>query len=197
MPRYLSELGSGDLRETVSARVLDRDGPLWDEPRVVLEQELRDSRNYFAIASALAYGPQGYGEVVTKAALSTSTVSKYLNTLSGLRIVSRALPINARDSARNGRWTLDDPFFRFWFRFVFPYQDELENGLTATNLFDGEVAGPTSPLMWRRSSRTGAGNGYARPTARRQPRSAPGGATPSTNCAAPGSAVAKKSTSSA
>jgi hypothetical protein len=141
MPRYLSELGSGDLRETISTRVLDRDGPLWDEPRVVLEQELRDSRNYFAIASALAHGPQGYGEVVTKAALSTSTVSKYLNTLAGLRIVSRALPINAPDSARNGRWTLDDPFFRFWFRFVFPYQDELENGLTATNLFDGEVAG--------------------------------------------------------
>jgi AAA+ ATPase superfamily predicted ATPase len=141
MPRYLSELGAGDLRETISARVLDRDGPLWDEPRVVLEQELRGSRNYFAIASALGHGPQEYGKVVTKAALPTSTVSKYLNTLAGLRIVSRALPINASESARNSRWTLDDPFFRFWFRFVFPYQDELENGLTATNLFDGEVAG--------------------------------------------------------
>lgn len=144
MPRYLAELGTGSVRESVSARVLDRDGPLWDEPRVVLEQELRDSRNYFAIAAALAGGPQEYSDVVTASALPTSTVSKYLHTLVGLRIVSRSLPIDAVASSRNSRWRLDDPFFRFWFRFVFPYQDELENGLYATDLFDGEVADKVS-----------------------------------------------------
>ncbi len=141
MPRHLSELGRGQLRETIAQRVLDRDGPLWDEPRVVREQELRDSRNYFAVAAALAHGPVNVGEITNKAALPSKTVSKYLNTLAGLRIVSRALPINAPPSARNGRRTLDDPFFRFSFRFVFPLQDELENGLAATDLFDAEVAG--------------------------------------------------------
>jgi len=42
--------------------------------------------------------------------------------------------------ARSGQWHLEDPFFRFWFRFVFPYQDDLESGLRAEDLFDGEVA---------------------------------------------------------
>src|SRR5664279_2939488 len=37
MPRYLAELGHGPLRDTISDRVLDRDGPLWDEARTVLE----------------------------------------------------------------------------------------------------------------------------------------------------------------
>jgi AAA+ ATPase superfamily predicted ATPase len=140
MPRYLSELGTGTVRDAVSARVLDRDGPLWDEPRVVLEQELRDSRSYFAIASALSGGPRDFADVVTAAALPSTTVTKYLHTLVGLRIVSRTTPIASAPTSRKGRWSLDDPFFRFWFRFVFPYQDELENGLSALDLFDAEVA---------------------------------------------------------
>src|SRR4051794_5131751 len=29
---------------------------------------------------------------------------------------------------------------RFWFRFVFPFQDELKTGLTSPLLYDGEIA---------------------------------------------------------
>jgi AAA+ ATPase superfamily predicted ATPase len=142
MPRYLAELGVGTVRSTVTARVLDRDGPLWDEPRTVLEQELRDSRSYFAIVAALATGEKDQGEIVSQSRLSAGNVSKYLQVLAGLRIVRRRVPIGAAPDSRNGRWRLEDPFFRFWFRYVFPYQDELESGLAATDLFDAEV-GPT------------------------------------------------------
>ncbi len=34
---------------------------------------------------------------------------------------------------------LDDHFLRFWFRFVFPYQADLEAGLGSGDLFDAEV----------------------------------------------------------
>lgn len=140
MPRYLAELSSGDVRTTVSARVLDRDGPLFDEARAVLEPQLRDSRNYFAIASALASGDKEQAEIIAATSLSASVVSKYLQTLAGLGIVSRATPIGASPDSRAGRWRLEDPFFRFWFRFVFPYQDDLESGLQAGDLFDTDVA---------------------------------------------------------
>lgn len=142
MPRYLAELSAGSARDTVTARVLDRDGPLWDEPRTVLEQQLRDSRSYFAIVAALATGEKEQGEIVSQSRLSSGSVSKYLQVLAGLRIVRRHVPIGAGPDTRHGRWKLEDPFFRFWFRYVFPYQDELESGLAATDLFDAEV-GPT------------------------------------------------------
>ncbi len=45
-----------------------------------------------------------------------------------------------RDVARSGRWRLDDEFLRFWFRFVFPFQVDLESGLTPSALFDAEIA---------------------------------------------------------
>jgi len=34
---------------------------------------------------------------------------------------------------------LRDPFLRFWFRFVFPFQDDLEAGLSSSTLFDTEI----------------------------------------------------------
>lgn len=70
----------------------------------------------------------------------TATVSKYLDTLAGMGIVDRRLPVGAAPTARGGHWHLRDPFFRFWFRFVFPFQDELENGLGPADLFDATIA---------------------------------------------------------
>jgi len=60
--------------------------------------------------------------------------------LADLGIVQRRLPLGADSSSRLGHWHLTDPFFAFWFRFVFPFQDDLESGLGAEDLFDAEVA---------------------------------------------------------
>lgn len=139
MPRYLSDLGGPDLRAAVCSRVLDRNGALWDEVQTILAQELREPKVYFAILSQLASGDKELGEITNKTRLSRSPTSKYLSVLEEMRIVSRRLPVLAPPNARSGLWHLDDPFFRFWFRFVFPYQDDLESGLRAEDLFDGEV----------------------------------------------------------
>ena len=69
-----------------------------------------------------------------------NAVGRYLNTLVELRLVSRRLPMGASLNTRGGHWRLEDPFLRFWFRFVFPYQSDLETGLRANDLYDGEVA---------------------------------------------------------
>jgi len=53
--------------------------------------------------------------------------------------VRRKLPVGARASSRGGHWELSDPFLRFWFRFVFPYQAELEAGLRAEDLWKSTV----------------------------------------------------------
>jgi AAA+ ATPase superfamily predicted ATPase len=139
VPRYLTELGRGDLRRVVCSRVLDRNGPLWNEAPVILEQELRQPAVYFSILEQLAGGDKVVEDVARGARLENSTVSRYLATLADLRIVRRALPAGAHASARTGRWRIEDAFFRFWFRYVFPYQSELETGLRPDDLWDAQI----------------------------------------------------------
>lgn len=141
MPRYLSTLGSEpDLRVTLAQHLLSQNAPLWDEAKTVLEQELKEPRLYFAVLETLSTGDKQINEIAQAVKETGSNVSKYLDTLEKLGIVSRRLPIGSDSSARNGQWHLLDAFFRFWFRFVFPFQDELESGLAANDLFDGIIA---------------------------------------------------------
>jgi AAA+ ATPase superfamily predicted ATPase len=140
MPRYLAELTGGSLRDRAIRRVLDRNGPLWDEARIILDQELRQPATYFSILEQLAGGDKHVDEIASRARLDNTVVSRYLATLEHLRIVARSLPIGAPPTSRAGHWRLIDPFFRFWFRFVFPYQVELEAGLRPSDLWDNVVA---------------------------------------------------------
>jgi uncharacterized protein len=140
MPMYLSRLGTGSLRDAVCTNVLDRFAPLWNEGRSLVEQELREPRVYLAILERLASGNQEVHELAQHAGIDSPRASKYLSVLSGLRLVSRSAPIGSGPDSRDGRWQLDDPFLRFWFRFVFVHQGDLEGGLDAGGLFDALVA---------------------------------------------------------
>jgi uncharacterized protein len=139
MPRYLSMLGHGSLKDSICSRVLDRDGPLWNEARAVLEQELKQPGVYFSILEQLATGAKEVNRIASGARIENAIVNRYLSTLDDLRIVRRKLPVGARTSSRTGHWELSDPFLRFWFRFVFPFQAELETGLKPEDLWKSVV----------------------------------------------------------
>jgi AAA+ ATPase superfamily predicted ATPase len=139
MPRYLSELGRGDLKSVICSRVLDRNGPLWNEARAVLEQELKQPGVYFSILEQLATGEKQVERIASGARIENAVVNRYLATLADLRIVRRKLPVGASASSRGGHWELSDSFLRFWFRFVFPFQAELEAGLRPEDLWESSV----------------------------------------------------------
>ena len=162
MPMYLSKLAPGSLRKAVCTVVLNRDAPLFNEGRIIVEQELREPRVYFAILEQLASGRKPANEIGQRISLETNAVHKYLHKLEELRLVSKHVPFGAEADVRSGRWRLDDEFLRFWFRFVFPFQTDLESGLVPYALFDAEIAGViaehVSPsfeawcLQWLRST---------------------------------------------
>ncbi len=141
MPRYLSVFSEpAKVRTIVCAHILNRNSALWDEGRTVLEQELREPKVYFAILQELATGDKEVNEIVQAIRSDAKRISKYLNVLRDMSVIERRLPVDAELTSRNGHWHLRDPFFRFWFRFVFPYQDDLESGLRANDLYDAEIA---------------------------------------------------------
>ncbi len=51
-----------------------------------------------------------------------------------------ANPLFAPANARRRRYRVADPFVRFWFRFVFPYQADLAAGLRPRDHFDRNIA---------------------------------------------------------
>ena len=139
-PRYLAALGGRSLRSAVSGQLLRPDSPLWNEGRTIVAQELREPAVHFAALEQLASGEKELGEIAGKLRMDGGAVSKYLATLESLRLVRRRLPLGAAPTARGGHWALEDPFLRFWFRFVFPFQADLEAGLVPEDLYDKAIA---------------------------------------------------------
>ena len=130
MPRYLTALSGEDaLADVICDRILDRNAALWDEGRRVLEQELREPKVYFAVLQCLASGDKESGEIASALRSDAQRISKYLNVLTDMRLIERRQPIESVATGRSGHWHLRDAFTRFWFRFVFPFQDDLEAGL--------------------------------------------------------------------
>lgn len=139
MARYLAELGRGELRAVVCETVLDRRSQLFDDPRGVLEQELRNPATYFSILEALAGAPASTEYLTDRLKLKSSQLTFYLDTLREMRLLSSSLPVGAPDSARAHKHRVSDGFIRFWFRFVFGNQEGLQEGLAPRDLWDGDI----------------------------------------------------------
>jgi uncharacterized protein len=141
MSLYLDEIGrGGPLARRIQERVLDSRGPLFNDPREVLEDELREPGVYFSILEELGGGERSSGGIATALAKRTTDLGPYLKTLREMGLVEQRGPIGARPGSRDHRFRLADDFLRFWFRFVFPFQDDLSAGLRPSDHYEGEVA---------------------------------------------------------
>jgi len=165
MPRYLHALAGENLPALIATQIADRYGPFFNEPRTLLQTELREPAVYFSVLSRLARMPQAASGIAADLRMESNEVSKYLGVLESLQLVSRRLPAGARPDARTTQWRCDDHFVRFWFRFVQPYQGELEAGADARAHVDlivlPQLADHTAPVFeevltdWIRRRHTG------------------------------------------
>lgn len=143
MPRYLHALSQHTLRTAIRRDVLNPDSGLFNEGRTIVQAELSTPDTYFAIVEQLAHGAQTIGDLARAVRVERSRdLSPYLEQLTMLRLIRPDMPIGAPKRSRKRQWVLTDPFLRFWFRYVFPFQAELEAGLDPDALWAGEI-GPT------------------------------------------------------
>jgi AAA+ ATPase superfamily predicted ATPase len=129
IPAYLRSFPASEaLLDNIEQQVLTRGTFLYDEVRFLLQQELREPRNYFAILEAIASGRTRLNEI--KQATGLDGITSYLATLQGLRLIERVVPVTESQphKSRRGLYRLCDHFFRFWFRFVHPNRTLLERG---------------------------------------------------------------------
>ena len=126
-PYYLSKMNPDlSVEENIKRNILTKGEVLYNEPRVLLKEEFREPRIYTLILKYLSLGCTTPGELCTATGIEKGNLSKYLSVLEETHIVKYVLPLGQR---KRGIYVIDDRFFNFWFRFVYPNLSDLEIGL--------------------------------------------------------------------
>ena len=131
IPRYAEEFDPDkDLFENIKRAFLDKDAFLYKEAKFLLMEEFKDFANYFSILKAVALGKNTFNEISVFSGVSTNKLFAYISKLVELNMIRRDIPvtISKEKSTRVGNYALEDYFFRFWFRYVYPNSSLIEIG---------------------------------------------------------------------
>ncbi len=126
--------------DNIKYKILEKSSYLFEEPKFLLKQELREPSVYNSILESIATGSAKLNEIATKIGFETSKTAKYLNTLIELKIVEKILPAKIGKTKRGSLYRIKDNFFRFWYRFVFP-----NKGLIEQELYDFIIENKIKP----------------------------------------------------
>ncbi len=135
IPAYLEQF---DDREGVGVNLkrlfMDRTSVFQSEPFILIGDVIRrETQTYEAVLRAIATGSHTPQDIGAALALPSTHLSPYLKQLEALHLVERRLPATLpredRRTSRNSRYHLRDPYLRFYFRFIAPNLDMVEQGL--------------------------------------------------------------------
>jgi AAA+ ATPase superfamily predicted ATPase len=136
IPAYLQRFDAKlDLWANVEARFLDRTEPFYEEPWILIKEELREPATYAIILEAIAAGNRRLSDIANVAGVPAANITKYLRTLATLGFVERVWSVtNKRPKSRDTLYRIGDLFLNFWFTFIAPMRAEIESGNTAPAL---------------------------------------------------------------
>ncbi len=101
---------------------------LYEEPLLLLRQEVQEPGIYSAIIESIAAGSTKANEIATKIGEESAKCLKYINILCELGILYRETPFGEKGSSRKTIYGISDFMFRFWYRYVFSNRTLLETG---------------------------------------------------------------------
>lgn len=127
-PYYLEQIdAAAPYQENIANIIFNRMGLLFEEPQMLLRQELRELALYNSVMHAIASGATVPLRIADAAGIKQSSISKYLATLTDLGLIERRIPFG-EDPRRKGIYKIKDPFFSFWYRFVGPVSEAIDMG---------------------------------------------------------------------
>jgi len=129
IPQYLYKMTNyKSIKEGIKNEFLKKSGMLYEEPRNLLMQELREPMIYNAIIRSIAGGATKSNDIAARTGEENKKVGKYLAKLASLHIIKKEIPVmNTRK--RNNIYQLSDNMFRFWNRFVAANSLNIESGM--------------------------------------------------------------------
>lgn len=118
------------IEANVRERILRPNSLLYVEPSFLVYAELREPRNYLGILRAIAHGHRRMRDIATASGVPRTNLPRYLGILRDLRLIERQAPVTERhpERSRRGLYRLEDHYLNFYFRFVAPFREDLEQG---------------------------------------------------------------------
>ena len=129
IPWYVSLLldkGKTHCNDMLTA-MTEENSPFIGEGRNILIEEFgTDYIIYFSILTCIASGLKTRGEIENE--LSNKNIGPYLVKLENYyKLITKSLPLFSKENSKKVRYTLNDCFLIFWFRFFYKYQALVEN----------------------------------------------------------------------
>lgn len=133
-PHYLSQIDASlSFEENIKDLYFNVSGYLYDEPTMLLKQELREPAMYNSVITAIASGASRLNDISTRISEDTSKTIKYLNTLLNLRILHKEYPFGDNIAkSRKGIYRISDNCYNFWYKYVFLNKIGIEQGIGHT-----------------------------------------------------------------
>ncbi len=141
-PYYLSMIDTSESLKTNAERLFFRkEGLLYEEPMMLLRQELHEPAIYSSVLDPIAAGANKPQEIADRIGEDRGSVGRYLETLQSMKIFEEREPYGeSRERSRKGIYWISEPALAFWYRFVRPAMDAIEmdaGELEARELFEG------------------------------------------------------------
>lgn len=129
IPWYVSLLldKGKNNRDKMLAALTEENSPFINEGKNILIEEFgTDYVTYFSILTCIACGMKTRAEIENE--LGNNNIGSYLVKLEDYyKIITKSLPLYAKENSKKVRYTLNDCFLIFWFRFFYKYQALVEN----------------------------------------------------------------------
>lgn len=124
-PALVDQLG------LVRENMLTPTGWFYDEPVRALSTEVYEPIEYLSVLQAIAYGYQTLPGIANYLSYRQKDTQEVLENLIGLNLVETLSPVTEKHYPKNKvHYAICQPFYDFWFTFVFPKRDELRVGKT-------------------------------------------------------------------
>ena len=127
IPKYLEFFEGKDIENEIAEKFFDSSSFLYNDAINLLSEELRDYSTYFQILEAIGLGYTKITEIGNYAFIEAKDAYFYLKNLMNLGIVERVIPILTPRKGKRGIYKIKDNYFRFWFKFISEFQEEIES----------------------------------------------------------------------
>ncbi len=95
----------------------------------VLGSEFERTLQARRVIEAIGHGESAHGRIASRSQISAKTLDAALAVLVDTKgMVEKAMPYAVPMGAKATKYTVSDPYLRFWLRFIGPYTDELARG---------------------------------------------------------------------
>ncbi len=144
-PKYLEEVDpKKSIMWNIKDKLLSKRSILYNEPEALIKTELPDSATYFNILKLISEGKTKPSEIAGFLTVKQTSLSYFLNVLEkDMELIKREVAATeGKERSKKAIYKMSDNFFRFWFRYVYPYKSdiEIENTGVVTEKIERELS---------------------------------------------------------